>query len=62
MQIKEIDDIINKDDTRQNIFLKESDHQEINPKNTNGNQISPINTINTITTGKELGMTEKTEL
>ena len=60
MKIKESDDIINKNNTNQNIILKDSDDNEINKTKTK-EQIASINTINTISTGKELGMTEKTE-
>ena len=60
MQIKESDDKINIEDNNNSpeIIIKESNNNEIN---TNNNIISSINTINTISTGKEIGMTEKTE-
>ena len=63
MQIKESDDKINIEDNNNSpeIIIKESNNNEINTNNANNNIISSINTINTISTGKEIGMTEKTE-
>ena len=63
MQIKESDDKINIEDNNNSpeIIIKESNNNEINTNNTNNNIISSINTINSISTGKEIGMTEKTE-